>query len=148
MANKGESKSTQNTQYDQIGTKYNTIKVLPATEPEEPSVIKALRNIEGKRCLGNIPPLPDSHKLRLVSFVPQTQIYCTAPTPTCNSLLPSLLIDMFRSRLRHRQNHPPPLPPRRLLCPRLRHLLLHDHRRALNLPIPSPKFRNARLQCP
>jgi 2-polyprenyl-3-methyl-5-hydroxy-6-metoxy-1,4-benzoquinol methylase len=44
--------STQNTQYDEIGTEYNAIKVLPSVEPEEPSVVKALGNIEGKRCLG------------------------------------------------------------------------------------------------
>jgi hypothetical protein len=46
------TQNTQNTQYDKIGTKYNTIKVLPAAEPEEPSTIKALGNIQGKRCLG------------------------------------------------------------------------------------------------
>jgi len=46
------SQSTQNTQYDKIGTKYNAIKVLPSVEPEEPSVTRALGNIEGKRCLG------------------------------------------------------------------------------------------------
>jgi hypothetical protein len=44
--------STQNTQYDKIGTKYNAIKVLSSVEPEEPSVVKALGNIEGSRCLG------------------------------------------------------------------------------------------------
>ncbi|KAH4859580.1 hypothetical protein HBI81_057360 [Parastagonospora nodorum] len=43
--------STQNTQYDKIGRKYNNIKVLPATEPEEPSIIKALGDIKGARCL-------------------------------------------------------------------------------------------------
>lgn len=43
---------TQNTQYDKIGTKYNNIKKLPSAEPEEPSSIKALGNIEGKTCLG------------------------------------------------------------------------------------------------
>lgn len=46
------SQSTQNTQYDKIGTKYNAIKVLPSVEPEEPSVTKALGSIEGKTCLG------------------------------------------------------------------------------------------------
>jgi hypothetical protein len=46
------TQNTQNTQYDKIGTKYNTINVLPAAEPEEPSIIKALGNIQGKRCLG------------------------------------------------------------------------------------------------
>ncbi|KAH7066180.1 S-adenosyl-L-methionine-dependent methyltransferase [Paraphoma chrysanthemicola] len=43
--------NTQNKQYDKIGTKYNAIKVLPSVEPEEPSVVKALGNIEGSRCL-------------------------------------------------------------------------------------------------
>ena len=45
-------KSTQNTQYDKIGTKYNAIKVLPSVEPEEPSVTKALGSVKGMRCLG------------------------------------------------------------------------------------------------
>jgi hypothetical protein len=48
--------STQTTQYNAIGTKYNTIKTLPAVEPEKPSIIKALGNIEGKRCLGPSSP--------------------------------------------------------------------------------------------
>jgi hypothetical protein len=61
MATTDKTTSTQNTQYDKIGTKYNTIKVLPATEPEEPSVIKALENVEGKRCLGNFLSSPNSH---------------------------------------------------------------------------------------
>ncbi|KAH7381511.1 S-adenosyl-L-methionine-dependent methyltransferase [Pyrenochaeta sp. MPI-SDFR-AT-0127] len=43
--------STQNTQYDQIGTKYNFVHELPSVEPERPSVIKALGNIRGKRCM-------------------------------------------------------------------------------------------------
>jgi hypothetical protein len=47
--------NTQNKQYDKIGTKYNAIKVLPSVEPEEPSVVKALGNIEGSRCLGTFP---------------------------------------------------------------------------------------------
>ncbi|KAJ4364129.1 hypothetical protein N0V83_009584 [Neocucurbitaria cava] len=47
----GSSTSTQNTQYDKIGSKYNKIKTLPATEPEVPSVLKALGGIKGKRCL-------------------------------------------------------------------------------------------------
>jgi hypothetical protein len=49
---KDSAQSTQNTQYDNIGTKYNNIKVLPAAEPEEPSVVKALGDVQGKRCLG------------------------------------------------------------------------------------------------
>lgn len=44
--------STQNTQYDKIGKKYNNIKVLAATEPEEPSIVKVLGDIKGARCLG------------------------------------------------------------------------------------------------
>ncbi|KAH7377346.1 S-adenosyl-L-methionine-dependent methyltransferase [Pyrenochaeta sp. MPI-SDFR-AT-0127] len=43
--------STQNTQYDQIGTKYNAVKLLPAAEPEVPSVKAALGDITGKTCL-------------------------------------------------------------------------------------------------
>ncbi|KAF2006421.1 S-adenosyl-L-methionine-dependent methyltransferase [Amniculicola lignicola CBS 123094] len=43
--------STQNTQYDQIGSKYNTMHVLPSVEPERPSVLKALGDIKGLRCL-------------------------------------------------------------------------------------------------
>ncbi|CAO2649823.1 Nn.00g011150.m01.CDS01 [Neocucurbitaria sp. VM-36] len=46
------STSTQNTQYDKIGSKYNKIKTLPATEPEVPSILNALGDIRGKRCLG------------------------------------------------------------------------------------------------
>ncbi|KAH8716730.1 S-adenosyl-L-methionine-dependent methyltransferase [Phaeosphaeriaceae sp. PMI808] len=49
--NSGGGKSTQNTQYDKIGTKYNVMTTLPSVEPEEPSVIKALGSVEGKRCL-------------------------------------------------------------------------------------------------
>jgi hypothetical protein len=52
MATQEQAQSTQSTQYDSIGTKYNTIKTLPAAEPEEPSIIKALGSIHGKRCLG------------------------------------------------------------------------------------------------
>lgn len=44
--------STQNTQYDKIGTKYNSMHELPAIEPEKPSVISVLGDITGKRCLG------------------------------------------------------------------------------------------------
>ncbi|KAF1846242.1 S-adenosyl-L-methionine-dependent methyltransferase [Cucurbitaria berberidis CBS 394.84] len=47
----GVKESTQNTQYDQIGTKYNRIKTLPATEAEVPSVVRALGDIVGKKCL-------------------------------------------------------------------------------------------------
>jgi hypothetical protein len=57
MANPDQEKSTQNTQYDKIGTKYNTIKTLPGTEPEEPSVTKALGDIHGLKCLGKPPSL-------------------------------------------------------------------------------------------
>lgn len=72
MAAKEESKSTQSTQYDKIGTKYNTIKVLPATEPEEPSVIKALGYLEGKRCLGTylLSHLPHGHQISLRAAFP------------------------------------------------------------------------------
>jgi hypothetical protein len=51
-----QATGTQNTQYDKIGTKYNAIKTLPAAEPEEPSVVKALGNIQGARCLGTFVP--------------------------------------------------------------------------------------------
>jgi hypothetical protein len=61
MASNQET-STQNTQYDKIGTKYNAIKTLPAAEPEEPSVVKALSDIRGKRCLGT--PFSHNHLLR------------------------------------------------------------------------------------
>ncbi|KAJ4991157.1 hypothetical protein SVAN01_03285 [Stagonosporopsis vannaccii] len=46
-------KSTQNTQYDQIGTDYLKIKELPAAEPEVPSILAALGEggVRGKRCL-------------------------------------------------------------------------------------------------
>lgn len=40
------------TQYDKIGTKYDHIKTLTGVEPEEPSAIKALEDVRGKRCLG------------------------------------------------------------------------------------------------
>ncbi|PSN64999.1 S-adenosyl-L-methionine-dependent methyltransferase [Corynespora cassiicola Philippines] len=43
--------STQNTQYDAIGTRYNAMHELPSVEPERPSVIAALGDIRGKRCL-------------------------------------------------------------------------------------------------
>ncbi|KAF2623165.1 S-adenosyl-L-methionine-dependent methyltransferase [Macroventuria anomochaeta] len=48
-----ERKSTQNTQYDQIGTKYLKIKELPAAESEVPSILAALGEdgVKGKRCL-------------------------------------------------------------------------------------------------
>lgn len=44
--------STQNTQYDKIGTNYNKVHVLPAVEPERPSVIAALGDIKGAKCIG------------------------------------------------------------------------------------------------
>ncbi|KAF1930446.1 S-adenosyl-L-methionine-dependent methyltransferase [Didymella exigua CBS 183.55] len=44
--------STQNTQYDGIGTRYLEIKTLPAAEPELPSILSALGDVvEGKKCL-------------------------------------------------------------------------------------------------
>ena len=47
------NQSTQNTQYDQIGTKYLEIKTLPAVEPELPSILHALGDgVKGKKCLG------------------------------------------------------------------------------------------------
>jgi hypothetical protein len=49
MAPEQEENRTQNTQYDNIGTKYNAIKVLPSVEPEEPSIINALGSVQGKR---------------------------------------------------------------------------------------------------
>ncbi|KAF2010577.1 S-adenosyl-L-methionine-dependent methyltransferase [Aaosphaeria arxii CBS 175.79] len=45
------SGSTQNRQYDQIGTKYKLMHELPAVEPEKPSVVEALGDIKGKKCL-------------------------------------------------------------------------------------------------
>ncbi|OAG02288.1 uncharacterized protein CC84DRAFT_1167367 [Paraphaeosphaeria sporulosa] len=60
----GEKVSTQNTQYDAIGSKYGDIKSKPATQPEPPSVVEALGDVSGKRCLGrlafffSLPPLP------------------------------------------------------------------------------------------
>ncbi|KAF2110966.1 S-adenosyl-L-methionine-dependent methyltransferase [Lophiotrema nucula] len=42
---------TQNTQYDKIGTKYASMADLPAVQPERPSVIAALGDIKGARCL-------------------------------------------------------------------------------------------------
>jgi hypothetical protein len=49
-----ERKSTQNTQYDQIGTDYLKVKELPAAEPELPSILSALGKdgVKGARCLG------------------------------------------------------------------------------------------------
>lgn len=47
------NRSTQNTQYDQIGTKYLEIKTLPAVEPELPSIFDALGDgVKERRCLG------------------------------------------------------------------------------------------------
>lgn len=50
----GAERSTQNTQYDQIGTRYLEIKVLPAAQPEVPSILNALgeNGVMGKKCLG------------------------------------------------------------------------------------------------
>lgn len=39
-------------QYDGIGLRYNSMHELPAVEPEQPSVIAALGDVKGKRCLG------------------------------------------------------------------------------------------------
>ena len=44
--------STQNRQYDAIGSKYGEIKVAPATQPERPSVKSVLGDVSGLRCLG------------------------------------------------------------------------------------------------
>jgi hypothetical protein len=46
--------STQNTQYDKIGTKYNSMHDLPAVQPEEPSVRAVLGDVQGLRCLGTL----------------------------------------------------------------------------------------------
>ncbi|XPS81778.1 hypothetical protein M3J07_013737 [Ascochyta lentis] len=52
-SNEMQTTSTQNTQYDQIGTKYLEIKQLPAVEPEVPSILAALGEggVKGKKCL-------------------------------------------------------------------------------------------------
>lgn len=53
--------STQNTQYDKIGTKYLEIKTLSALEPEMLSILDALGDaIKGTNCLGM--PYPFSHQ--------------------------------------------------------------------------------------
>lgn len=54
LETKTKGKSTQNTQYDQIGEEYLKIKLTPATEPEVPSIIAALGEggVRGKKCLG------------------------------------------------------------------------------------------------
>ncbi|CAI6337912.1 unnamed protein product [Periconia digitata] len=43
--------STQNTQYDQIGMRYNSMHDLPAVQPEKPSVVTVLGDVKGKKCL-------------------------------------------------------------------------------------------------
>ena len=48
----GDVRSTQNRQYDNIGSKYGDIKVKPAVQPERPSVLAVLGDVTGKRCLG------------------------------------------------------------------------------------------------
>jgi hypothetical protein len=48
----GMGTSTQNTQYDEIGTNYMAIKEMGAVEAELPSVVAALGRVDGKRCLG------------------------------------------------------------------------------------------------
>ncbi|XPT04627.1 hypothetical protein M3J09_013703 [Ascochyta lentis] len=54
-SNEMQTTSTQNTQYDQIGTKYLEIKQLPAVEPEVPSILAALGEggVKGKKCLAS-----------------------------------------------------------------------------------------------
>ncbi|KAJ4351904.1 uncharacterized protein N0V89_007248 [Didymosphaeria variabile] len=47
----GNARSTQNTQYDAIGSKYGDIKSKPAVHPEPPSVVAVLGDVQGKRCL-------------------------------------------------------------------------------------------------
>lgn len=44
--------STQNRQYDAIGSAYGNIKVAPATQPERPSVEGVLGDVRGLKCLG------------------------------------------------------------------------------------------------
>lgn len=64
--------TTQNTQYDAIGSKYGDIKVKPAVQPERPSVEAVLGDVRGKRCLGGFfPPilLLSSSLLRVYSVV-------------------------------------------------------------------------------
>jgi hypothetical protein len=53
-SNEEKKSSTQNTQYDQIGTEYLKIKTLSAAEPEVPSILKVLGEgeVAGARCLG------------------------------------------------------------------------------------------------
>lgn len=51
-----ESVSTQNTQYDKIGTKYNFLHELPAVQPQAPSIRAVLGDIKGLRCLGKSSP--------------------------------------------------------------------------------------------
>jgi hypothetical protein len=51
-----ECVSTQNTQYDKIGTKYNFLHELPAVQPQAPSITAVLGDIKGLRCLGKFLP--------------------------------------------------------------------------------------------
>ena len=47
--------STQNTQYDRIGTRYLEIKTLPAVEPEVLSILNTLGDgVRGRKCLGKL----------------------------------------------------------------------------------------------
>ena len=50
------AQSTQSTQYDGIGEKYLEIKVLPAVQPEMPSILSVLGQggVKGKKCLGTL----------------------------------------------------------------------------------------------
>jgi hypothetical protein len=48
--------STQSTQYDGIGERYLEIKVLPAVQPEMPSILSVLGEgrVKGRKCLGTL----------------------------------------------------------------------------------------------
>ena len=50
------AESTQSTQYDGIGAKYLEIKVLPAVQPEMPSILGVLGEggVKGMKCLGTL----------------------------------------------------------------------------------------------
>lgn len=51
-----KKESTQSSQYDRIGKRYLEIKVLPAVEPEMPSILSALGEggARGRKCLGTL----------------------------------------------------------------------------------------------
>ncbi|KAF2644516.1 S-adenosyl-L-methionine-dependent methyltransferase [Massarina eburnea CBS 473.64] len=46
-----DSNGIEKRQYDHIGLKYNSMHELPAVLPEKPSVLAALGDVRGKRCL-------------------------------------------------------------------------------------------------